>query len=102
MFKNASTRFADGYRFGLGAGKCFIYFRRKGELCFVTTFLCPQLICIYILEVGISTGRIHARGPVGVEGLLTTKWQIRSDGVNCVTEYGGEDPTKVYTHKELM
>jgi len=71
VFKNASTRFADGYRFGFGA------------------------------EVAFSTGRIHSRGPVGVDGLLTTKWQLKSKSFNYITEYEGDAPIRKYTHKDL-
>lgn len=48
------------------------------------------------MQVGISTGRIHARGPVGVEGLLTSKWVARGSG-NVVNHDQGVE----YTHRPL-
>ena len=66
---NASTRFADGFRYGLGA------------------------------EIGISTNKTHARGPVGLEGLVIYKYRVYGNG-QVVSDYSGEN-ARSFTHKPI-
>ena len=69
VFWNCSSRFSDGFRFGLGA------------------------------EVGVSTNKIHARGPVGLEGLMIYQWRMMGNG-HRVKDYVGED-AKPFSHTPI-
>jgi glutamate-5-semialdehyde dehydrogenase len=69
VFHNCSTRFADGFRYGFGA------------------------------EVGISTQKLPPRGPVGLEGLVTYKYQLVGQGHIVATYTGAE--AKAFTHKDF-
>ncbi|ANB13694.1 glutamate-5-semialdehyde dehydrogenase [Sugiyamaella lignohabitans] len=70
VFWNASTRFADGFRFGFGT------------------------------EVGVSTNKLHARGPVGLEGLMSYQYQIKGSG-QIVGDYAGSGGSKRYLHQDF-
>ncbi|KAJ3119041.1 hypothetical protein HDU96_003216 [Phlyctochytrium bullatum] len=70
VFWNASTRFADGFRYGFGA------------------------------EIGVSTNKTHARGPVGLEGLVIYKYRIYGDG-QASQDYGSDGNKRKYLHEAL-
>lgn len=70
VYWNCSTRFADGFRYGFGT------------------------------EVGISTNKIHARGPVGLEGLMSYQYHLKGDG-HIVGEYVGGGGKKLFVHEDL-
>lgn len=70
VYRNCSTRFADGFRYGFGA------------------------------EVGISTQSMPPRGPVGLEGLVTYKYQVEGNG-HIVATYSGAD-AKPFKHQDLL
>ena len=69
VYLNASTRFADGFRYGFGA------------------------------EVGVSTGKLHPRGPVGMDGLVTYKYKLVGNG-HVVATYTGPRARR-FTHRRL-
>jgi len=68
VYHNVSTRFADGFRYGFGA------------------------------ELGISTSKLHARGPVGLEGLTTYKYKLIGNGQTVASYVRGD---RTFKHRQI-